>query len=141
MSITIAQLCERIKAGYGRARDSHGKNERDNMIYRAFWSTERYVVDFADEFTAEGWMQFDTDQDASYFGVWVNPSKLLTMTYAEGDWTLVECRDAAHYNAEVRDAIRFYGEGFVYKAYDLEGGCEIGRQDRSVFLLPEPANA
>jgi hypothetical protein len=101
-----------------------------------FFPSERYAVDFADDFTSEGWEQFDTDQDAHYFGVWVNKTKFLTLTYAEGDWTLVECPDAAHYNAEIEDAITFYGEGFIAKAYDMDGTKTIFRQEREKFLIP-----
>src|SRR5438132_508470 len=79
----------------------------DKQIRRAFLPSERYGVDFAEDFKAEGWEQFDTDQDAHYFGVWVNRGRLQTLTYAEGDWTLVTCSDREHYNAEISDAIKF----------------------------------
>ena len=111
-------------------------NERGNLLFRSWASTERYAVDFARDFQAERWMQYDTDQDAWYFGVWVNPQKLLTLTYADGDWTLVVCPDAAHYNAEIADANRFYGEGFIAKSIDLEGCMTVHRQDRSQFFIP-----
>ena len=112
------------------------ENERGNTIHETWvGSCDRYRVDCAPDFTSEGWEQFDTDQDAHYFGVWLNRSKLLTLTYAEGDWTLVVCSDAAHYNAEVADAIRFYGEGFVAKAIDAEGVVTVYRQERSEFLI------
>jgi hypothetical protein len=109
-------------------------NKRGNVVHRGFFSTERYIVDFADDFGSEGWQQFDTDQDAHYFGCWVNPVKFLTLTYAEGDWTLVECFDKDHYNAEIQDAINFYGEGFEFKTIDENGITEY-RQDREKFLV------
>ena len=110
-------------------------NERGNQVYQAWLSSSRYVIDFADDFKAEGWMQYDTDQDAEYFGVWVNKGKLMTLSYTEGDWYLVTCADAAHFNAEIASANAFYGEGFIAKAYDLQGNCEVARQDRSEFLI------
>ena len=76
----------------------------------------------------------DTDQDAHYFGAWVNKQKRLTLTYCEGDWTLVVCPDADHYNAEVSDMIRFYGEGYEFKTIGPEGITEY-RQDRARFLI------
>jgi hypothetical protein len=112
-------------------------NERGNQVYRMYYDSERYVVDFADEFHNEGWLQFDTDQDAAYFGVWVNPKERCTLTYAEGDWTVVDCPTIESYNAEIRDMIRFYGEGFILKAFDTTTGeMETVVQDRSEFLIP-----
>ena len=110
------------------------QNERGNSVHRMFWPSERYVVDFADDFKA-GWAQYDTDQDANYFGVWLNAGRLLTLTYAEGDWTLVVCPDAAHYNAEIADANRFYGEGRIAATIDADGTFTEYRQDRSEFTI------
>lgn len=56
-----------------------------------------------------GWAQYDTDQDAEYFGVWVNVEKRMTLTYAEGDVTLVYCPTVESFRAEMKDAARFYG--------------------------------
>lgn len=105
-----------------------------NSVRRASHHSGRYIVDFSEDFTTEGWLQFDTDQDAGYFGVWVNPKRFLTLTYAEGDWTLVECPDAEHYNASVQRMIAFYGEGFIAKAIHQNGMVEEFRQNRSQFL-------
>jgi hypothetical protein len=112
------------------------RNERGNTIHRMFFPAERYVVDFASDF-CDGWEQFDTSQDAPYFGVWVNRRELLTLTYCEGDWSLVVCEDVQHYNAEVQDAIDFYEEGFIAKAIDDDGKMTTYVQDRSKFLVDE----
>jgi len=32
-----------------------------------------------------GFAQVDTEQDASYHGIWANPFKLITISYVEGD--------------------------------------------------------
>lgn len=123
---------------YSRGEKDSRPNERGNEIIRLYASTDRYVVDFADDFTSEGWMQFDTDQDAHYFGVWVNPSKLLKLSYAEGDWTLVVCPDAVHYNAEVEAACEFYGEGRIARVIDMDAKTITDyRQDRAEFFRPE----
>ncbi len=117
-------------------------NERGNEFRCAFLPSERYRIDFADDFKAEGWEQFDTDQDAPYFGVWVNKTTMQTLTYAEGDWVLVTCPDWEHYRAEIEDACRFYGEGFEFKAFDIDRGPGVPnlvttyRQDRQRFLTP-----
>lgn len=113
-------------------------NERGNTVFRWHRSDVRYLVDFADDYKAGGWVQFDTDQDAWYFGVWLSPGSLRTLTYCEGDWSLVRCPDREHYNAEVVDAIEFYGEGFFAKTIDhLTGEMTTYVQDRNEFLIPE----
>ena len=112
-------------------------NDRGNLIYQAFLSDERYSVDFADDFKSEGWEQYDTDQDACYFGVWMNKSKLMTLTYAEGDWSLVVCSDTQHYNAEITDALAFYGEGRIAMTIDDDGTATEYKQDRAEFLIKE----
>lgn len=116
-------------------------NDRGNAVYQWSCSADRYVVDFAEDRKAGGWEQFDTDQDAWYFGMWVNAVKWLTLTYAEGDWYLVVCPDREHYLAEIRHAIEFYGEGEIARVFDLSAHTEtVYRQDREVFLR-EPVSA
>jgi hypothetical protein len=108
-------------------------NERGNEIYRDVeadqkvgdprpdrWaSTEafcerdeagRYYYDFTLLTQAKGWKQFDTWQDAWYFGVWVNVAQRMTFCYAEGDRTLVICPTAESFRAELADAASFYGD-------------------------------
>lgn len=76
-----------------------------------------------------GWAQYDTNQDAEYFGVWVNVERRLTLTYAEGDVKMVYCPTVESFRAEMEDAARFYGPtppafividraGTVTKVYD-----------------------
>jgi len=103
-------------------------------VRRMFYSSDRYIVDYAEDFKSEGWLQFDTDQDASYFGFWVNPKKFMTLSYCEGDWTLVECHSRENYVEAIKRAIDFYGEGFVAKSIDMDGTVTVYRQNRSEFL-------
>ena len=110
-------------------------NARGNMIKRSFLRLDRLQIDWAEDRVPNGWKQFDTDQDASYFGVWVNPETFQTLTYAEGDLTLVTCPDKEHYNAEIRDAIEFYEEGFEFKTVSTEGDITIYSQDRQEFFV------
>lgn len=70
---------------------------------------ERYAFDFGICRSRYGWEQFDTNQDAWYFGVWYHSNKRLTLTYAEGDITLVECPTIESFKATMEDAARFYG--------------------------------
>ncbi len=66
---------------------------------------ERYTYDAALS-PKDGWRQWDTSQDASYFGVWVNAKLRKTVTFAEGDVTIVTCPTAEAFKAELA---AFYG--------------------------------
>lgn len=110
-------------------------NERGNQIERQFFPTERYRWDFDKKFCNDGWEQYDTSQDAWYFGVWVNKKLLQIQTYAEGDLTLVKCPDAEHFNAEIKSMNEFYEVGFVFKTIDGHGNMTIHRQDRNRFFI------
>ncbi len=102
-------------------------------IYRAFMSTDRYVVDTAKD--RAGWKQFDTDQDAPYFGYWVNPWTLQTLSYTEGDWYLVECEHLGQYNDQIQRACEFHGPGSVATVID-DDAVTVYRQDRMRFYVP-----
>lgn len=116
-------LLEEHGARY-RPKINWNTNSRGNLVIRRHLSAERYKWDFDEDFRNAGWEQFDTDQDAWYFGVWVNKKQFRTFSYVEGDLILVICPDAAHYNAEIADACKFYGEGFEFIACDTVAGFE-----------------
>jgi hypothetical protein len=66
----------------------------------------RYHYDFHEGL--EGWRQYDTWQDAAYFGVWVNVARRLIFTYAEGDRSLVVCLTEESFHAELASLAEFY---------------------------------
>ncbi|KWN05906.1 hypothetical protein WT83_27900 [Burkholderia territorii] len=90
-------------------------NARGNVVHRdrdadatmGFRGGSRYAYDF--RILQDGWQQYDTEQDASYFGCWVHIERRLTMCYAEGDRILVECPTLESFRAELADMERFYG--------------------------------
>ena len=86
-------------------------NKRGNLIERGFHCMRnRYYYDFGDLKPSNGWKQYDTSQDASYFGIWVNINKRQTFTFCEGDTTLVICPDDKSLQAELDDMARCYGD-------------------------------
>jgi len=104
--MTIEKLKQIVNAG---ARPSTWENERGNTVTNAYVGGEdRYRFDSSLCTKDAGFEQFDTDQDASYFGVWVNRKERVTLTYSEGDLTLVVCPSAETFNAEMADAERVY---------------------------------
>jgi hypothetical protein len=72
-------------------------------ITREFASADRYLYDFGLCDYANGWAQVDTAQDASYFGTWANPTRLLIFNYCEGETTLKEAGSPEEFAAELRD--------------------------------------
>ncbi len=126
-SLSEDQRKAKIAAHYGLykpVRDVH-LNQQGNTVVHRSRSADRYRFDFDADFRAAGWLQFDTNQDASYYGVWVNPKLLRTLSYCEGDVYLVLCPDAQHYNAEIEAACKFHGEGFEFIACDMEAATAL----------------
>ena len=114
---------------------SNTPSETDGCLtYRMFLPSERYVIDFDPLFGVEGWQQFDTNQDAHYFGCWVNPRTRMVLTYAEGDWSLEVAPSDDLYLEAVGRLVSFYGEGFIAKTIDQHGNMVVHRQDRQKFL-------
>ncbi len=109
-----------------------------NVLYDGSLHVDRYIVDFAEDYQQSGWQQFDTDRDAWYFGVWVNPKTLKTLSYVEGDIHLIVCDRPEAYNREIQSMIKYYDEGFIAKTIDSDTGeVTTYRQDRSRFILPQ----
>lgn len=74
----------------------------NKKIVRGFNPSSRYVYDNK-LITKDGqWMQFDTSQDASYHGCWINPYTLETFTYLEGDTIHVKCASEKDFTLEVQ---------------------------------------
>ena len=72
-------------------------------ITREYAPADRYLYDFGLCSYVKGWAQVDTAQDASYFGTWANPTRLLIFNYCEGDTTLKEVASPEEFSAELRE--------------------------------------
>lgn len=105
-------------------------NDRGNQVYSGFiGSRDRLEFDFGACSSENGYKQYDTEQDAWYFGVWVHVEKRMTVTYAEGDLTVTTCPTLESFRFELEDMEKFYGpaphcavgidaDGTVTKFYD-----------------------
>lgn len=98
--------------------------EEGRTLYRSFFmNVERYLYDFTCCKRSDGWHQYDTDQDASYFGVWYHMERQITVTYAEGDETVVVCHSPEAWKAELKSMADFYGDPPpAFKALEVVGG-------------------
>ena len=82
---------------------------------------DRYDFDFRLCRSINGWAQFDTSQDASYYGNWVNPLTLEMASHCEGDQTHTKYDDEAEFIAGLTELIRWHEEhGYQPK---IDGMC------------------
>ena len=91
---------------------------------------DRYFFDTRVCTVAEGWKQYDTVQDAWYFGTWVHVEARQILCFAEGDLSLTVCPTQESFKAELAKMAEFYGdpppaftvidteEGTITKVYD-----------------------
>lgn len=85
-------------------------NANGCAIVRTFHpECDRYKFDFGRCGSEDGWEQYDTDQDAWYFGVWVRRSTRETVCYAEGDITHVTAPTDEAFAAEMASMAEFHG--------------------------------
>lgn len=111
-------------------------NVRGSRVYSCHvGSVDRYKYDTATDAVYDQWEQYDTEQDAHYFGIWVSKKLLSILTYAEGDVNYVKCETAEQFNAEIENMNKYYGEGFIAKSIGMDGSCETLRQNRNDFLV------
>ncbi len=125
--MTPHAILSHLKTGGDHSWDS----ARGGHCATMFHDGDRYMFDFDMEGT---WMQFDTSQDAWYFGCWVNKNERLILSYCEGDITLTTCDTDEIFNAEIEHMCDFYDEGFVAKVID-ENGMTGYRQERKEFFI------
>lgn len=70
----------------------------------------------------EGFRQWDTEQDASYFGVWVHPERMVIITFAEGDFIRQEADNRDEFRAELARMVEVYGPAPHYMStIDADG--------------------
>jgi len=99
--------------------------ERGVLKRRSLHGGDRYLFDFSVCTRERGWVQYDTDQDAWYFGVWVHEGRLEVVTYAEGDLAYFTARDEASFRAEIEEMNAFYAPSPAFVTIDQGGVTEV----------------
>jgi len=111
-------------------------NQFGNKITRSFeGETNRYKFDCGLCSYKKGWIQFDTDQDAWYFGVWIHKGKKQIVTYAEGDLIIVQALTDASFNKEIEYMCKFYAGASSIRTIDADGLYTKYYQDRKECFI------
>lgn len=89
-------------------------NERTITQESAFSSysskdADRYVFDFYFA-SSESWQQYDTTEDAWYFGIWVNFQTMQILKYLEGDIHLSTFSCHKFFKKDIEKLNSFYGD-------------------------------
>lgn len=71
---------------------------------------------------AQGWQQYDTEEDAWYFGIWIHTEKLETFTYAEGDTSHVIAPNVEAFRAELARLYQYHPQAPTFISIDPEAG-------------------
>ena len=86
---------------------------------REFHPADRYLYDFGICSIKNGFAQVDTSQDASYFGTWADPIRLIIFSYLEGDCITQTFQRQEDFAREIRNIKRFNNEnGFRFIGID-----------------------
>ena len=98
---------------------------------------QRYSFDFQHCTCQHGWRQFDTHQDAWYFGIWIHDTRRHIVTYAEGDLTVMECLDHESFLEELKHLHSVYGDAPPIALVLDEAGDLLQVYDEQARRLPE----
>jgi len=95
------------------------ENQHGAVVRSVFLPSDRYVFDLN---APDGWFQYDTRDDAWYFGQWYNPTTREFVCYAEGDWSWTQCPTQESWDATVKALAEFYGNPPPYAiGFDADG--------------------
>ncbi|MBL0665587.1 hypothetical protein JD488_02545 [Aeromonas jandaei] len=89
-------------------------------IDRGSHQADRYYYDRT--LLAQGWQQYDTEEDAWYFGIWIHTEKLETFTYAEGDTSHVIAPNVEAFRAELARLYQYHPQAPAFISIDPEAG-------------------
>lgn len=98
-----------------------------------FCPADRYVYDFGLCASTNGFAQIDTSQDASYFGTWADPERLIIFNYCEGDCYMTECDTPEEFAAEV-EGIKRWNEENGHRFIGIDPGLgEHGKKNTEAW--------
>ena len=111
-------LLRRVKKALKVGRISLELTGTGCHIDRGSHQADRYYYDRT--LLAQGWQQYDTDEDAWYFGIWIHTEKLETFTYAEGDTSHVIAPNVEAFSAELARLYLYHPQAPAFISIDLD---------------------
>lgn len=69
---------------------------------------DRYAFDFKKCTGSQGWAQLDSNQDAPYYGNWVNPTAMETVSYCEGDISHIKCESEEEFKSHLASTLQWH---------------------------------
>ena len=90
-----------------------------------FMDTNRSEFDFGVCSAGMGFAQFDTDSDASYFGIWANPETFTIINYCEGDVIKTVCENKKEFAGELNRIADWHNENNRFKGIDTMGNDSL----------------
>ena len=108
-----------------------------------FEEMDRYTFDFGLQLTPEddpaAWNQLDTDQDAPYFGVWIQRRDRMILTWAEGDLSLRHFKTPEAYDEALLRVCRTHPPAPAFSTFDLETNTLTRYVDDRRHLFYDPS--
>ncbi|MGL5340548.1 MAG: hypothetical protein ACRDAR_17970 [Aeromonas veronii] len=114
------KLLRRVKKAHQAGRIQLELTVTGCRIDRGSHPVDRYYYDRT--LLAQGWQQYDTEEDAWYFGIWIHTEKLETFTYAEGDTSHVIAPNVKVFRAELALLYQHHPQAPAFICIDLEAG-------------------
>lgn len=94
-------------------------------------NTERYTFDFKLCKSEDGWQQYDTNQDAWYYGIWVHIEGRLIVTFCEGELSVVHCENDARLKEHLDSMAKFHGDPPpAFKVINEDGSVSLFYDER-----------
>ncbi|WP_323943747.1 hypothetical protein [Aeromonas hydrophila] len=112
-------LC-RVKKAHKAGRIPFELTVTGCRIDRGSHQADRYYYDRT--LLAQGWQQYDTEEDAWYFGIWTHTEKLETFTYAEGDTSHVIAPNVEAFRAELARLYQYHPQAPAFISIDPQAG-------------------
>ncbi|WP_447835548.1 hypothetical protein [Aeromonas salmonicida] len=114
------KLLRRVKKAHKAGRIQLELTVTGCRIDRGSHQADRYYYDRT--LLAQGWQQYDTDQDAWYFGIWIHTEKRETFTYAEGDTSHVIAPSVEAFRTELARLYQYHPQAPAFISIDPEAG-------------------
>lgn len=110
----------RLKKAYKAGRIPLELTVTGCRIDRGCHQADRYYYD--QTLLAQGWQQYDTEEDAWYYGIWINTEKFETFTYAEGDTSHVIAPNIEAFRSELARLYQCHPQAPAFISIDPEAG-------------------